>query len=328
MPDLPRHRSPRSQSRPSGRPAYDRYQQDDQRYDRPPYDRRAGPDDQSQDDDRDPRKERGRGDLRVQFQSRRRSRHDEDKARLRRAHYPEEDEAELEWRRLRYREEDRNYERALRAGPRSPGKRSRSPLSDSREYDEYDETPARYSRRSDRWLTGYWSKVHLPSHFPDQVSRYMEKVQTVFTRSMQATKRAKNRLLVRFAQLQPWQRVAIVALLITAILGPSLLLAVGGYQQYTQIKVRGADGIQRLLAIKVLISTTGKGLGIEAKAKTILQPGVLLQIKQDSDAALSDFEQVNAIVNQHLSAIGIAGVVPILNTRVAAVGHLARVGID
>src|SRR5262249_22301117 len=117
-------------------------------------------------------------------------------------------------------------------------------------------------------------------------------------------------LLARFARLQPWQRVAIVAVLITAILGPSLLLAVNGYQQYTQIKVRGADGIQRLLAIKTLVSSTGKGLGIEAKAKTILQPGVLLEIKRDSDAALSDFEQVNAIVNQRLSAIGVAGLVP------------------
>jgi Protein of unknown function (DUF4012) len=330
MPDMPRYRSDRTRSRPSGRPAYDRYQQDDQGYDRPPYDRRAGPDNHSRDDDRDPRNERRRGDLRVQSRSRRRSQHDEDKARLRRARYQEEEDDDLEWRRARYQEEDWEYEQALRARSRDQVKHYRDSRPDSREYDEYedDETPARFSRRSDRWLSGYWSKPHIPSRFPDQVSRYMEKAQSVFTRSMQATRRAENRLLARFARLQPWQRVMIVAVLITAILGPSLLVAVNGYQQYTQIKVRGADGIQRLLAIKTLVSTTGKGLGIEAKAKIILQPGVLLEIKQDSDAALSDFQQVNAIVNQHLSAIGIAGVVPILNTRVAAVGHLARVGID
>jgi Protein of unknown function (DUF4012) len=343
MPDMPRYSSDRRRSRHSQRPAYDTYQQDDQRYDRdrqddqrydrPAHGRRSGPYNHSRDDDRDPRYERRRGDLRVQSQSRRRSQHDEDKTRLRHARYPEEDGDELEWRRARYQEEDQDYEQALHARSRNAVEEYRdSRPHRGREYDEDDydddEPPVQYSRRRDRWQSRYWSRPHFSPRFPDQMSRYMEKAQSVFTRSMRATQRAENRLLARFAQLQPWQRVAVVAVLIVAVLGPSLLLAVNGYQQYTQIKARGADGIQRLLAIKTLVSTTGKGLGIEAKAKAILQPGVLSEIKQDSDAALVDFEQVNAIVNQHLSAIGVAGVVPILNTRVAAVGHLARVGID
>ena len=124
------------------------------------------------------------------------------------------------------------------------------------------------------------------------------------------------------------QRVAIVLVLIIAVLGPSLLILANGYQQYTQLKARGDDGIQNLLAIKTLVSSTGKGLGIEEKAKSILQPETLAEIKQDSDAALADFQQVNAILSQRFSAVGIAGVVPILNTKVAALGHLANVGID
>ena len=138
----------------------------------------------------------------------------------------------------------------------------------------------------------------------------------------------RTRLLARFALLQPWQRVAIIAVLITAFLGPSLLVAVNGYQEYTQIKASGDAGIQNLLAIKALLSSTGKGQGIEDKAKAILQPEVLAEVKQDSDAALGDFEQIDAVMSQRASAIGIAGALPVLNTKVAAVGHLAQVGID
>jgi hypothetical protein len=328
MPDMPRYSSDRRGSRHSQRPAYDTYQQDDQEYDGPQYDRRAGPDRRPRDGAQAPRNERRRGNPRDLSPSERRSKRDEEKARLRSARYSRDDE--LLQRRARYQEEDWEYEKILRSHSRNADEDYSDAWPDSREYEEYEDGPApsRFSRRGDRRSPEYWSAPRSAARFPDQMSRYRDKAQQAFTRSMQATRRVETRLLARFAQLQPWQRVAVVAVLIVAVLGPSLILAVNGYQQYTQIKARGEDGIQRLLAIKTLVSATGKGLGIEAKAKAILQPEALSQIKQDSDAALSDFEQVNAIMNQHLSAIGIAGVVPILNTKVAAVGHLARVGID
>jgi hypothetical protein len=330
MPDMPRYSSDRRRSHHSRRPAYDTYEPDDQEYDGSEYDRRAGPDGRSREVDRDPRHEVRRGNPRDLPPGRRRSKRDEEKARLRGAQYRGQDEDELQERRARYQQEDREYENILRSHSRNTDEDYSDARPDSHEYEEYEDelAPSRFSRRGGRRSPEYWSDPRSAARFPDQMSRYRDKAQQAFTRSMQATRRAENRLLARFAQLQPWQRVAVVAVLIIAVLGPSLILAVNGYQQYAQIKARGEDGIQRLLAIKTLVSATGKGLGIEAKAKAILQPEALSAIKQDSDAALSDFEQVNAIMNQHLSAIGIAGVVPILNTKVAAVGHLARVGID
>lgn len=162
-------------------------------------------------------------------------------------------------------------------------------------------------------------------------TRFFERVQTTFTKHSAAVNKPQKSSL--WGKLKKNKRLSIVLalLIVFGCIAPSLTIAVTAYQQYSQLKTLGTNGLHELIAVKDLVSLTTKtadpASGIEGKGRAVLQPAVLDQIKTHSDNALTDFQQLNTIIAGRQGVLGLAGMTPFAG-KVNSLGHVARLGVD
>lgn len=163
---------------------------------------------------------------------------------------------------------------------------------------------------------------------------FFEKIQTSFTAAIAVVPASKwwkkYPIIVRISKVKHI-RLILAAVILFGVVGPSLLAAYQGYQEYTQLKTLGLNGVHELLAIKSTVSAATKAAdpnsGIEGKGRAALQPAVLSQIKAESDAAKADFQQLHTMLAQRQGVLIVVGITP-YNNILESLQHVSQIGID
>lgn len=120
----------------------------------------------------------------------------------------------------------------------------------------------------------------------------------------------------------------LLALLLVGIAIPVIEGAAYGIQTYTTLRSRAASGVQHLLNVKMLFSTSKTGGSTALSTSKLLDTNTLLQANKELGAARSDFVQVQALID-HASFIPLVEqYAPQYRPQITSARAASRVGED
>ncbi len=206
---------------------------------------------------------------------------------------------------------------------------------DSRKYrsyrmEDYESTSEIYAPRD--W-SGASARVHQNQTASAPKKKHFAKLRAFIYKITPLPRGAKQRLAVIYEGNTAYDRrlrLAITTLILLTIITPTLLVGIAGYTEFKQMKTLASNGVNSLLALQTIEKNATKSvnptLGFEAKLGAVIQAPVLAQMKQQAQAANSDFSQLYAMLSQRQGLITVAGIP--FNSEVVSVTNLAKMGVD